>query len=138
MKNFFIFIAVLGIGVGIGWLVSSHDSRPCVAQERQIMKNYDLSKQPHNPNDLVQRLIVATMYSELAEKGCPENQADWREKADRELSAIRSVASMEVNVDMKGVAEAANAVNAATTAASEALGKFLDRVKDTKINITVE
>jgi hypothetical protein len=90
-------------------------------------------------DDAVQKLQVARMYANLADNGCPEHRKEYRQRAEvivKSLSIQGPVGiNSEIKIDMNKVSEA---VNAATEKAVEAVGSFLDKMKDTKVSITVE
>jgi hypothetical protein len=140
MKKFFIFILILAIGVGIGYVWTRYANRPCVLQERKIMDYYGFTgESEQKAMDFVQRLQLAKMYVELANNGCPEHAKDYEKKAEVAVETL-SIGGMvginsEIKIDMNKVA---NVVNAATEKAVEAVGTFLDKVKDKKVSITVE
>lgn len=133
MKNFIIGIFVLGIGVVIGWLANDYQNRPCILQERMIVRKYERVTDMQNSDPISRGLAMGRMYAELAENGCAENTPGYREKAAREFDAIK--ASMEIKVDMQKVADT---VNEAARQAADAVGKAFDQIKNTKVSITVE
>jgi hypothetical protein len=141
MKQFLIFCAILCVGAAIGWLVNNHYNRPCLLMEKQIMAGYGFSADARvDSSDIVQKLQVARMYADLADSGCPEHREEYRRRAEvivksLSLQTAPIGVNSEIKIDMNKVSEA---VNAATEKAVEAVGGFLDKMKDTKVSITVE
>ena len=132
MKNLLIIIAILGLGVGIGWLVSDYharqNARPCVMAEKRIVAKYESLEEP---------LKEFKMYFELAEYGCPENRREYVERFElekRKFFGARAVGA-EIRVDMEKVGRV---VEEAVKPAVDAMLDAFDKMKDTKISITVE
>ena len=142
MKKILIFVVILAIGFGIGWLVNNYYNRPCMIAERQIRQNYSFSKEMAESDDIIQRIQLARMYAELATNGCPEKQDEYTSRYNAEVASINAQGhlfivntGMEIKADMQKVADAVNEV---TREAADAIGNFVDRMKNTKIKITVE
>jgi hypothetical protein len=157
MKNFFIVVFVLVVGVGIGWLWNRYENRSCVLAENEIMQKYDFSIK--NAVDLDKHLTTFRMYRELAEKGCPEHSDGYRKKASGEMALAEKIITertldgggiyvgkdgtvvgtvnggVVLRADMNKVAET---VNQAVEAAAGIFGDMVDKMKDTKVNITIE
>jgi hypothetical protein len=145
MKNFFMFICVLAIGAGIGWYWSEYqarqNARPCVMLEKQIMQTYGFGMRDQAlPFEIIETVGYAKMFGELAEHGCPENKREYvgRHEALMKDLAMRGLVAnsgTEIKIDMDKVGQA---VEAAVQPAVNAMADFFDRVKNTKVSITVE
>ena len=149
MKNFFIIVGLLGLGIGIGWFISDYQvrqARPCVAEEARIRKEFaDITSSARaelgaEQADWIEKMSNVRMYADLAEQGCPEHQQNYRERHDalrRELNRGSFVArtGAEIRIDMDRVADTVNEV---TREAVNVIGDVVDRIRDTRISITVE
>jgi hypothetical protein len=150
MKNFLIIVGVLMLGMGIGWLINEHrtqQNRPCVEEEARIRQEFtghaDAVRVEFPGSEMAQKIVRARMYYELSELGCPENQQEYAGKSisinreiNRELggSPIARVGT-EIRVDMQQVADTVTEV---TREAVAIIGDVVDRLRDTRISITVE
>jgi hypothetical protein len=140
MRQFFIFLFILALGIAIGWLVNNYQNRPCLMMERRIMQSYGFENDSRvDSADIVRKLQAARMYADLSDNGCPEHRQEYKQKAEvivKSLSIQGPIGiNSEIKIDMKKVSDA---VNTATEKAVEAVGAFIDNMKDTKVSITVE
>ena len=142
MKNFLIIMAVLGAGVGIGYFISTRDTNPCIAEEKNIRQRYEEYAERNGTNETIRGLVIAKMYEDLAANGCEHHRNDYANRAVTEMMRVNAALTAEQNaisgaivIDMN---EVANTVNEVTREMADAIGGFIDRVKNTRINVTVE
>jgi hypothetical protein len=139
MKNFILIIVVLALGGAIGWFISEYNTqqnaRPCIILEKHIMTRHGFQGQGESSV----QVDYFRMYAELVEHGCPENKPEFKERFEEEMKKqpLRGVlgAAAEIRIDMDRVGRA---VEEAVQPAVDAMINVFDRVKDTRINITVE
>ena len=141
--NTLLLAAVLALSAAVGWLLwDRHENRPCLAREKRIMRDYDFPDGEYGVGAAARRLYIAKMYAELAREGCPEHSAEFAEKSEREVQQFKNIVaqetagiSAEFKIDMQKFQAAVNEV---ADAARETFEGLIDKVKDTKINITIE
>ena len=143
MKNTLIILAVLATGIGTGYLISTNKTTTsCTAEERQIRQAYADYTRQHGHTEILQALITARMYEELAENGCANNREDYATRAADYMARVNAAISAEhaANVEMVVIdmQEIANTVNEITRDMADAIGTFIDRMRNTRINVTVE
>jgi hypothetical protein len=152
MKNFVLILIVLGLGGVIGWFASEYstrqNSRPCVFEEQRILQEHDFTRDGGVSDDVVRRADIIRMYAELAEKGCPERQTEYLQKYKEGMEYLQARGlfmvrgpreiSAEVRVDVEKVGQAVEAAAAAVQPAVDAMVGAFERIKDTRVSITVE
>jgi hypothetical protein len=141
------FLLVLTIGIGIGWVLNNYKTRPCILEERRIINSYGfLPGQDDDKNSYTQRLRNASMYAELEVKGCPEHASMYKERSDEELSAARDIAitnignlvTISMDVSAQEIEKFKNTVNDVAEDVANKVGNFVDRIKNTRIEIVVD
>jgi hypothetical protein len=106
--------------------------------EKNIMHGYGFQSGDDIPSGLVEKANYAAMFRELAERGCAENRQSYADRYDavmRELYMRGAVGSAEIRIDMDKVGQV---VEAAVQPAVNAMADFLDKMKNTKVSVTVE
>ena len=144
MKKFVIVVLLLGIGAASGWLVGRYQTRPCILKEERIRQEHAAAaiEREHTlvPAGLREKIQNAKMYAELAEYGCPQNKYRYKKRHGELMDQLRiegliASGGAEIRIDMEKVGQA---VEAAVAPAVDAMMELFDRVRDTKISITVQ
>lgn len=140
MKKLLGFILILGLGFGIGWFWNNYENRPCVTLENKIRLNYKQEQERRLiSNELMDKVSQARMYAELADSGCPENSRAYRDQSEQIMGELAQRGFVSINSEIKvDMDKVSAAVEEAVKPAIEAMGQFFDKVKNTKVNITVE
>jgi len=141
--NSFLLAAVMVLAAAVGWLVwDRRENRPCLGREKRIMLDYNFPDGDSSIGIAARRLYLAKMYAELAKDGCPEHSAEYAQKSEREVQQFKNIVAQETagigaefKIDMQKFQDAVNEV---ADSARQTIESFIDKVKDTKINITIE
>ena len=135
-------MAVLATGIGIGYFVANTRTTPCMAEEQKIRQAYTEYAKRHGNNPILQGLVVAKMYEDLSVNGCEHHRENYANRAVVEMMRVNAALSAQHNanadmivIDMQ---EVADTVNEITREMANAIGGFIDRMRNTRINVTVE
>ena len=152
MKNApFIIIVTLIVGISIGYVISNRRSEPrlCEIEEQTIRTQYADYAARQGANQAIRTLITAKMYEDLAAYGCPENREDYLAAAEYNMRRTHEMLSLavqpaanEIVIDMQQISETMNEVTREVQEVvremADAIGEFMHRMRNTRINIVVE
>jgi len=82
------------------------------------------------------------MYEDLAANGCERNHDEFVKRASDNMAKVTQALAAERAANMEMIVidmqEVVDTVNEITREMADAIGGFIDRMRNTRINVTVE